>query len=47
MCELVLAQREGSVTRCDSVTTSAGGKATPRRGKEGDDVSWANANLIG
>jgi hypothetical protein len=47
MCELVLAQREGSVTRCDGVTTSAGGKATPRRGEEGDDASWADVNLIG
>jgi hypothetical protein len=25
----------------------AGGEAAPRRGKGGDDVSWADANLTG
>jgi hypothetical protein len=40
-----LAQWEGSVTRCDSVTTSAGGEAASGRGKGGDDTSWADVNL--
>jgi hypothetical protein len=35
------------VTRYDSVATSDGGEAAPGRGKGGDDVSWANINLIG
>jgi hypothetical protein len=26
---------------------SVGGEAAPGRGKGGDDVSWADANLIG
>jgi hypothetical protein len=29
------------------VVTSAGGEATSGKGKGGDDVSWANANLTG
>jgi hypothetical protein len=29
------------------VTTSAGGEMTPRRGKGGEDTSWADANLTG
>jgi hypothetical protein len=33
------------VTRCDSVTTSAGGEAASGRGKGGDDTSWADVNL--
>ncbi len=28
-----------------SVTTAAKGEAAPGRGKGGDDVSWADANL--
>jgi hypothetical protein len=35
------------VTRCDGVTTSAGGKTTPGREKERDNASWADTNLIG
>jgi hypothetical protein len=35
------------VTRCSDVAMSAGGEAAPRRGKGGDDVSWADANLYG
>jgi hypothetical protein len=34
------------VTRRDSVTTSAGGEAAPERGMGGDDINWANVNLI-
>jgi hypothetical protein len=33
------------MTRFSGVTTSAGREATPRRGKEGNDASWADANL--
>jgi hypothetical protein len=33
----VLAPWEGSVTRCDSVMTSARGEMTPGRGKGGDN----------
>jgi hypothetical protein len=33
------------VTRCGGVTTSAGGEATPGRGKGGDDANWADVNL--
>jgi hypothetical protein len=33
------------VTWCDGVTTSAGGEAAPKKGKGGDDTSWANVNL--
>jgi hypothetical protein len=40
--EPVLAQWEGSVTWCSSVTTSVGGDAVPRREKGGDDTSWAD-----
>jgi hypothetical protein len=29
------------------MTISARGEATPRRGKGGDDVSWADASLLG
>jgi hypothetical protein len=32
--KLVLAEWEGSVTRCSGVTTSGGGEVTPRRGSE-------------
>jgi hypothetical protein len=42
-----LALLEGSVTQHDSVVVSAGGEATPGRGKGGDDVSWADVNLTG
>jgi hypothetical protein len=35
------------VTRCGGVMTSAGGDATLRKEKRGDDVSWADTNLIG
>jgi hypothetical protein len=31
--------------RRGSIATSAGGEATPGRGKGGDDVDWADANL--
>jgi hypothetical protein len=33
------------MTRRDGVTTSTGGEATPERGKEGDDASWADTSL--
>jgi hypothetical protein len=33
--------------RCGVVATSIGGEATPGREKGGDDVSWADVNLIG
>jgi hypothetical protein len=33
------------VARCGVVMTSARGEAAPRRGKVGDDISWADANL--
>jgi hypothetical protein len=45
--ELVLTQWEGSVTRCGGMTMSAGGEATPRREKRGNNISWADANLVG
>jgi hypothetical protein len=35
------------VTCCGGVTTSAGGEMTPRRGKGGEDTSWADVNLTG
>jgi hypothetical protein len=43
--ELVWAQWEGSVIRCNGVATSARGEAAPERGKRGDDASWADMNL--
>jgi hypothetical protein len=33
------------MTQCDGVTMLAGGKAAPRRGKRGDDASWADVIL--
>jgi hypothetical protein len=42
-----LAQRKVSMTRRDGVMMSAGGEATPERGKGEDDATWANTNLIG
>jgi hypothetical protein len=44
--EFVLAPWEGSMARYSGVTMSAGGETTSRRGKGGDDTSWADANLI-
>jgi hypothetical protein len=44
--EFVLAPWEGSMARYNGVTMLAGGETTPRRGKRGDDTSWADANLI-
>jgi hypothetical protein len=35
------------VTRRGGVMTSAGEETTPGRGKEVDDVSWVDMNLIG
>jgi hypothetical protein len=35
------------MTWCGGVATSAEGEAAPGRGKGGDDVSWADANLTG
>jgi hypothetical protein len=35
------------VTRCSDVAMSARGEAVPGRGKGGDDISWADANLYG
>jgi hypothetical protein len=35
------------VTQCDSVMTSVGGEAVPRRIKRRDDASWADVNLTG
>jgi hypothetical protein len=43
----ILTQWKGSVSRHGGVTTSAKGEVAPRREKEGDNVSWANANLTG
>jgi hypothetical protein len=40
-----LVQWKGSVTQCGAVVTSTGGDAAPGRGKGGDDISWADANL--
>jgi hypothetical protein len=34
------------VTQRDGVTTSVGGEVTPGRGKRGDDISWADTNII-
>jgi hypothetical protein len=45
--ELVLAQWKGCVTRCDDVMTSVRGEVAPRRGKGGNDINWANANITG
>jgi hypothetical protein len=45
--EIILAQWEGSVTRHGGMVISVGGEMTPRRGKGGDDASWANENLTG
>jgi hypothetical protein len=45
--ELILAQWKGSVTRCRGVTTSTDGEATPRREKGGNNISWADTNLVG
>jgi hypothetical protein len=33
------------MTQCGGVATSVSGEAAPGRGKGGDDISWANANL--
>jgi hypothetical protein len=44
---LILAQWEGSVTRCSGVMTSVGGEATPRSGKGGDVVNWVDVNVTG
>jgi hypothetical protein len=38
---------ERSVTWHGGVVASAEGEATPKRGKGGDDVCWANVNLTG
>jgi hypothetical protein len=35
------------VTQRDGATTSAGEVAALGRGKEGDDASWTDVNLIG
>jgi hypothetical protein len=35
------------MTQCGGVTTSIGEEAAPRRGKGGNDTSWANTNLTG
>jgi hypothetical protein len=40
-----LAQWKGSVTWRDGMMMSVGGEAAPRRGKGGDDDSWAGANF--
>jgi hypothetical protein len=45
--ELVLAPWNKSVTRRGGVTTSTGGEAAPGRGKGGDNINWADANLTG
>jgi hypothetical protein len=45
--EFVFAQWKRSVTRCNGVATSAGWETTSRRRKEGDNVSWTDAALIG
>jgi hypothetical protein len=34
------------MTRCGGVMTSDRGEAVPGRDKGGDDVSWADVNLI-
>jgi hypothetical protein len=35
------------VTWYNGVMTSAGGEAAPRRGKGGNNASWADVNLTG
>jgi hypothetical protein len=40
-----MAPWEGSVIERGDVATSVRGEAAPGRGKGGDDISWANANL--
>jgi hypothetical protein len=35
------------VARRGDVATSAGGEAAPKRGKGGDDASWADPNFKG
>jgi hypothetical protein len=45
--DLILAQWERSVTRCDGVTTSAGGDAALGRGKGRDDANWDDMNFTG
>jgi hypothetical protein len=35
------------VTRCGGVMTLVRGEATSRKGKGGDNASWAQANLTG
>jgi hypothetical protein len=40
-----LAQWEGSVTHHSGVTMSTRGEMALRRGKRGDDASWADVNL--
>jgi hypothetical protein len=35
------------VTRCNDVTTSAGGETAPGRGNGEDDISWTDVNLFG
>jgi hypothetical protein len=35
------------MTQCDGATMSIRGEVAPRRGKERDDASWADVNLIG
>jgi hypothetical protein len=42
-----LTQWEGSVIQDGGVATSIEGEATPERGKGGDNVSLADANLAG
>jgi hypothetical protein len=45
--EFVLPQWDGSVIRCGSVAILIGGEAVSERRKNGDDASWADANLTG
>jgi hypothetical protein len=35
------------MTRRDGVTTSTEGEVALKRGKEGDDTNWPDANLTG
>jgi hypothetical protein len=39
--------RKRDTTRHEGMMMSARGEVAPRRGKGGDDVSWADVNLTG
>jgi hypothetical protein len=45
--EFILAPWDGSVIQRGGVATSVGREVAPRRGKRGDDASWADTNFTG